>query len=72
MSKTFKVEVEVIDVSEKMMLTEHVGKGSYAGEEVSLLVALPTMSPIIEYRDKRYLIDVPALGHVICAYVANE
>ncbi len=67
----FTIEVDVYDVSDLMLLARAIGEGEYNGEPTELATSLPAMSPVVRFRDKRYMVKTSEIAHTICKRIVD-
>lgn len=67
----FTIETGVYDVSDKMLMSRSVGKGSIGDEEFEVLIAMPALSPVIRFRGKEYMVMAPELANQIVMRIVH-
>ena len=67
-----KIELDVKDVSDKLILRNHIGEGSYDDRELAISTAIPDGSPVIEYDDHYFTVSIRDIAEAVCeAHLAN-
>lgn len=70
MTKTIEVEVE--DVTGKLILRNHIGEGSYDGRELMLSSAIPDGSPVIKFDGRYFIVSIHDLAKAVCEMALKE
>lgn len=52
------ISIPVKDVSNQLLLRQHVGDGHCEGYDFTLSVGVPTFSPIVDVNGKVFLVDI--------------
>ena len=61
-----KIELEVEDVSDKLILRNHIGEGSYGDKELAISTAIPDGSPIVEFDGHYFTVSIHDLAKAVC------
>ena len=60
------IQVEVKDITGKLILRNHIGEGSYDGRELKLSSAIPDGSPVIEFDGRYFIVSIHDLAKAVC------
>ena len=65
----FTIEVDVYDVTDKMLMSRSIAKGMLGDEETEVLITAPSLSPVVRFRGKDFMVVTPEIANAICLHV---
>ncbi len=60
-----EITIPVEDKTGTLILRQHVGEGSYGEDELELSAAIPTMSPVIKFREHTYVVSIHDIAKAV-------
>ena len=60
-----EITIPVTDETGRMILRQHIGEGSYGEDELNLSAVIPTMSPVIEFRKRTYVVSIHDIAKAV-------
>lgn len=67
-----EITIPVADETGTMILRQHIGEGSYGDDELTLAAIIPTMSPVIEFRGKTYVVSIHDIAKAVAEAVLKD
>ncbi len=64
-----EITIPVADETGRMILRQHIGEGSYGDDELKLSAVIPTLSPVIEFREHTYVVNIHDIAKAVAEAV---